>query len=146
VDRQQEPALDFQVGQQVYVHAENISTTQPSKKLSEKYLGPFKIIAHPGTHSFTLWLPKHLCAMNRTQPPPPPVKINDVIEYEIAEILNSKIDNRQKCKLLYFVRWAGYEGTDEESSWLLANELDHAQEIVMDFHSHYHNKPGPLPL
>jgi len=162
-DRRREPAPDFRVGQQVYVRAENISTTRPSKKLSEKYLGPFKIIAHPGTHSFTLRLPEHLRAIhpvfhvsqlepslpntipNRTQPPPPPVEINDDIEYEIAEILDSKIDNRRKCKLLYFVRWAGYEGTDEENSWLPANELDHAQEIVLDFHTRYPNKPGPLP-
>jgi hypothetical protein len=163
-DRCREPAPDFQVGQQVFVKAKNIRTTQPSKKLSEKYLGPFDIIAHPGTHSFTLRLPKHLRAIhpvfhvsqlepsvpntvpNRTQPPPPPVEINDDIEYEIAKILNSKIDNRRKCKLLYFVRWAGYEGTDEENSWLPANELDHAHEVITDFHSHYPNKPGPLPL
>ena len=164
VDRRREPAPDFRVGQQVYVRTANISTTRPSKKLSEKYLGPFEIIARPGTHSFTLRLPEHLRAIhpvfhvsqlepsvpntipNCTQPPPPPVEINDDIEYEIAEILDSKIDNRRKCKLLYFVRWAGYEGTDEENSWLPANELDHAQEVVMDFHSRYPNKPGPLPL
>jgi hypothetical protein len=64
VDCQQEPTPDFHVGQQVYVHTENISTTRPSKKLSEKYLGPFKIIACPGTHLFTLWFPKHLRAIH----------------------------------------------------------------------------------
>jgi hypothetical protein len=163
-DRHWEPAPDFQVGQQVFIKAENIRTTRPSKKLSEKYLGPFDIIAHPGTHSFTLQLPEHLCAIhpvfhvsqlepsvpntipNHTQPPPPPVKINDDIEYKIAKILDSKIDNWRKCKLLYYVWWAGYEGTDEENSWLLANELDHVQEVISDFHTRYPNKPGPLPL
>ena len=49
-----EPTPDFQVGQQVYVSAEHICTTRPSKKLSEKYLGPFDIIARPATHSFML--------------------------------------------------------------------------------------------
>jgi len=44
-DYQQSPAPDFQVGQQVYVSAEHIHTTQPSKKLSKKYLGPFNVIA-----------------------------------------------------------------------------------------------------
>ena len=63
-DRRREPAPDFQVGQQVYVSAEHIRTTRPSKKLSEKYLGPFDIIARPGTHSFTLQLPEHLCAIH----------------------------------------------------------------------------------
>ena len=83
---------------------------------------------------------------NRVQPAPPPIEINDELEYEIAEILDSKIDNRRKCKHLYFVPWTGYEGTDEENSWLPATELDHAQEIVSDFHARYPRKPGPLPL
>ena len=82
---------------------------------------------------------------NRVQPAPP-VEIDDELKYEIAEILDSKIDNRRKCKLLYFVRWTGYEGTDKDNSWLPAMELDHAQEIVSDFHARYPCKPGPLPL
>ena len=81
----------------------------------------------------------------REQPPPPPVEVDGEPEFEIAEILDSKIDNRRRtCKLLYLVKWAGYEGTDEESSWLLATELGHAAEIVTDFHNAYPDKPGPL--
>ena len=163
-DRRRLPAPDFSIGQQVFVNAEHIRTTRPAKKLSEKFLGPFDIIARPGTHSWTLRLPDHLRTIhpvfhvsqlepsvantipNRTQSPPPPVEVDDDLEYEIAEILDSKIDNRRHCKLLYFVRWSGYEGTDEENSWLPATELDHAQEIVTDFHDRYPDKPGPLPL
>ena len=83
---------------------------------------------------------------NRIQPPPPPVEIDGEPEFEISEILDSKIDNRRRlCKLLYLVRWAGYEGTDEETSWILASELGHALEIVADFNAAYPDKPGPLP-
>jgi hypothetical protein len=161
-DCRRTPAPDFKVGEQAFVKAENIRTTRLSKKLSEKSLGLFDIIARPGTHSVTLWLLDHLHAIhpvfhisqlepatpntipNRTQPPPPPIEIDSKIEYEIAAILDSKIDNRQKCRLLYFVRWAGYEGTDEEHSWLPATELEHAQELLSDFHAQYPWKPGPL--
>ena len=83
---------------------------------------------------------------NQMQPAPPPIEINDELEYEIAEILDSKIDNHRKCKLLYFVCWTGYEGTDKENSWFPATELDHTQELVSDFHAHYLCKPSPLPL
>ena len=63
----------------------------------------------------------------------------------ISEILDSKIDRRHhSCQLLYLVRWAGYKGTDEETSWILAMELRHAQELVSDFHQTYPDKPGPL--
>jgi len=141
VDHHHSPTSDFKIGEQVFVRAEYINATQPSEKLSEKYLSPFDIITRPGTHSVTIHLPDHLCAihlvfhvsqlelatpnqiLNCTQPPPPPVEINNELKYEILEILNSKIDNQRRCKLLYFVCWAGYEGTDEETSWLPAPNL-----------------------
>jgi Chromo (CHRromatin Organisation MOdifier) domain len=81
---------------------------------------------------------------NRIQPFPPPVIIDEEPEYKISEILDSKLDKRWECKLLYLVRWSGYEGTDEEASWIPANELGHASEIVSEFHLHYPSKPGPL--
>ena len=81
---------------------------------------------------------------NRVQPPPPPIEIEGEPEYEIAEILDSKIDRRRRnCKLLYLVHWLGYEGTNEETSWLLAMELGHASDLISNFHSRYPAKPGP---
>ena len=63
-DRRREPAPNYHIGQQVYVSAEHIRTTRPTKKLSETFLGPYEIIAQPGTHSFTLQLPNHLCVIH----------------------------------------------------------------------------------
>ena len=162
-DRKRLPPPNFKVGDRVCVKAQFFRTTCPSKKLAEKYLGPFEIIAQVGTLSWTLRLPDSMCAVHpvfhvsmlephventiphRIQPPPPPVVIDGEPEFEIAEILDSKIDNRRHtCKLLYLVRWSGYEGTDEETSWILATELGHAVDIVTDFHTQYPSKPGPL--
>src|SRR6266481_2209110 len=82
---------------------------------------------------------------DRIQPPPPPILVNDEPNFEISEILDSKIDNcRHACKLLYLVRWTGYEGTDEETLWILTSKLGHASELVTDFHASYPAKPGPL--
>src|ERR1700730_6906257 len=161
-DAKRTPAPDFKVRDKVFVKAEHFRTTRPSKKLSEKNLGPFEIIAQVGRTSFTLRLPDQLRAVhpvfpvsqlepetpntipNRVQPPPPPIEVDDDFEYEISEILDSKIDKRQKCKLLYLVRWTGYEGTDQETDWLSATQLEHAAELVQDFHKSYPDKPGPL--
>ena len=82
---------------------------------------------------------------DRVQPPPPPIFVDGEPEYEIAEVLDSKTDNwHSKCKLLYLVRWTGYAGTDEETSWILASELENVPELVLDFHRSYPAKPGPL--
>jgi len=162
-DSRRLPAPDFEIGSQVFVKAQYFRTTRPSKKLSDKFLGPYEVLARPGSHSVTLRLPDSLRAVhpvfhvsmlepahpnpipNRFQPPPPPITVDDEPEFEIATILDSKVDNRRRaCKLLYLVRWTGYEGTDEETSWILASELGHATELVTDFHSAYPAKPGPL--
>ena len=111
-DARRSPAPDFKVGDQVYVKEKYFWSTQPSKKLSEKKLGPYAIIAQVGSLSFTLCLLDSMCAVhpvyhvsqlklaftnnmsNWTQPPPPPVKVDGEPEFEISEILNSKIDHR----------------------------------------------------
>src|ERR1700731_3579733 len=83
---------------------------------------------------------------NHVIPPPPPVEIDREFEHEVSKVLDSKIDKCHTCKLLYPVQWSGYEGTDEEMSWLPATELEHASKAVSDFHHAYLNKPGPLNL
>ena len=65
-------------------------------------------------------------------------------EYEISKIVDSKIDRWRACKLLYKVIWLGYEDTDNNSEWLPATELEHAKELLNDFHLKYLSKPGPL--
>ena len=161
-DARRAPAPNFAVGQQAFVKAKFFRTTRPSKKLSDKYLGPFDIIAKAGSHSFTLRLPDtfrgvhpvyHVSMLeptipneipNRVQSPPPPVDVQGDLEYEIAEVADSKIDRRRSGKLLYLVRWLGYENTDDEFSWLPATELEHAKDLISDFHAAYPDKPGPL--
>ena len=103
-------ASDFKVGDKVFVKAQFFQTTRPSKKLSEKYLGPYEIIAQPGTLLFTLCLSESMHSVHpvfhvsmlkptisntfseRIQPAPTPVIIDGESEYEISWIVDSKID------------------------------------------------------
>ena len=79
-----------------------------------------------------------------SEPLPVPVLIDGEPEYEISKIVNSKIDHQRACKLLYKVIWLGYEDTDNDSEWLPATELEHAKELVDNFHLKYPSKLGPL--
>ena len=115
------PAPDFKVGDKVFVKAQFFQTTQPSKKLFEKYLRPYEIITQPSTLLFTLRLPESMCSVHpvfhvsmlkpatsntfskRIQPAPAPVIIDGKPEYEISWIVDSKINCWQACKLLYKV-------------------------------------------
>ena len=81
----------------------------------------------------------------RVQSPLLPIMVNNEPEFEISEILDTKINNHHRaCKLLYLVHWTGYEGTDKETSWILASKLGHASKLITDFHAAYPAKPGPL--
>ena len=79
---------------------------------------------------------------NRTETPPPPVIVNRETEFKISEILDSKIDKHHACRLQYLVKWSGYEGTNEETSWIPTSKLKHATESVADFHLTNLDKPG----
>ena len=112
-DKKRSPAPDFKARDQVFLKAKYLHSTRHYKKLSNKYLGPFTIIAKPGTHSFTLRLPDSMSSthpvfhisqlevcvlnniLNHVQPPPPPIEVDGELEYEIEEILDSKIDQRR---------------------------------------------------
>ena len=77
---------------------------------------------------------------------PAPVIIDRKSEYEISQIMDSKIDCRQACKLLYKVIWLGYEDTRDKYKWIPISELTHAADLVSDFYIVYSTKSGPLPL
>ena len=62
-DASRTPAPEFLIGSQAYAKAQFFHTTHPSKKLADKFLGPYEVIAQPGTHSVTLRLLDSLCAI-----------------------------------------------------------------------------------
>lgn len=81
---------------------------------------------------------------NQNVKPPPLIEVDGEEHYIISEILDSKIDHRRKkCPLLYYIRWKGYEGTDDELAWVLADDVA-ADKSITNFHAKYHHKPGLL--
>ena len=67
--------------------------------------------------------------------PPPPVKVSDGSEYEVAAILDYKIVYN---KLYYLVDWLGY--TPNNRTWEPIENLDNASAMVAAFHNQYPHK------
>ena len=61
---QHSSSSNFKVGNKVCVKAQFFQTTRPSKKLSEKYLRPYEIIAQPNTLLFTFCLLESICSVH----------------------------------------------------------------------------------
>ena len=162
-DRHRIPPPPFNPGEEVFVLSKHIKTTRPSRKLAEPYLGPFKIIDRIGRNSVRVALPDDLRRIHpvfhvsqlepatpnrfedRAPPPLEPIEIDGETEFELREISDSKYDYRywKTCELFYLVRWSGYEGTDQEYSWISASNLTHADETLEEYHERYPDKPGP---
>ncbi|MBW0590108.1 hypothetical protein O181_129823, partial [Austropuccinia psidii MF-1] len=118
----------FNPGDMVWLSSKNIKSTRPTKKLSERWLGSFPILKKTST------IP------NRHQEPPPPIIIEEEEEWEVSQILDSKL---KRGKSGYLVEWKGFSQDSEISTWEPAENLKNFPEMVKDFHSLYPDKPGP---
>ncbi len=63
-DKHRTEAPELKIGDQAYVKVKFLRTRQPSKKLSEKNLGPYNVIGKPGTHSIPLCLLCQFCSIH----------------------------------------------------------------------------------
>ena len=72
----------------------------------------------------------------RIFPPPPPVGIDQEIEYEIEEILNSRIRHGH---LEYYIYWKDYN--INKRTWECLSNVTIAPKKIQEFHQRYPNKP-----
>ena len=72
---------------------------------------------------------KPACIPQQSAPEPPPVEIEGEFEYEVEQILDSRL---YQGNLQYLVKWLGY--TDEHNTWEPLSNLTNADEAVKEFH------------
>ena len=143
------------IGDKVWLLRRNLKTNRPCDKLDFRRLGPFSVVKQINDVAFRLELPPsmkihpvfHVSLLEpykassipgRSQAPPPPVEVEGTEEFEVSEILDSRIIRR---KLEYLVHWQGYDIS--ERTWEPAANLRHAPEMIQDFHRQYPQKPSP---
>ena len=130
----------------------------------KKYLRLYKIITQPDILLFTLCLPESICSIHpvfhvsmlkpvisnsfpkRKQSALTLVIINRKSEYKISWIVDSKIDYRQACKLLYKVIWLEYKDIEDEFEQIPTSKLTHVSHLMSNFHIAYPAKSSSLPL
>ncbi|MBW0555408.1 hypothetical protein O181_095123 [Austropuccinia psidii MF-1] len=157
-DRNRAITPDFQPGDKVWLASNNIKTTRPTKKISERWLGPFEVLKNIGSHAYHLKLPQqwksvhpvfHVSLLepvkqsnipNQYQLPPPLVIVEEQEEWEVAQVLDSKL---KRGTLWYLVEWKGFNEDPERTTWEPASSLTNSPDLVKDFHILYLDKPGP---
>ena len=108
VDQHHGNVLEYKVGQNVCIEAEDLDLKRASKKLAEKRISPYPIVEiispnavkvklpgsikiHPVINVSRLRPQKEPTIPGQTESKPPPVEIDGKLEYEVEEILNSRI-------------------------------------------------------
>jgi len=134
----------FVPGDKVWLDARNLKVRAPSRKLSPRRYGPYKVKEQVSPVTYRLDLPTSLRihnvfhvdlltpyhetkehGANYTQPPPE--LIDGEEEYEVEEITNERTYRRKKQ---YLIKWIGYPTS--ENSWVDEKDL-HSPELLEDY-------------
>ena len=152
-------APPFEPGKKVWLLRCHIKTKRPSDKLDDKRLGPFEIKEvvgrnarhlilsetvriHPVFHVSLLEPYNDRDSEQLTQVQLQPIEVDGEDEWEVEEILDSRLRTMGRCKretLQYLIKWVGFLRI--EATWQSADNIANATEAVGDFHTQYSHKP-----
>jgi len=157
-DRKREKGEEYKVGDLVLLSTKDLKWQMKgrrSEKLTEHFVGPYKIKGIISSNVVELELPKSIriypvVNVSRVQLYKPqvegqkkiplkPVIIEGEEEFEVEKILNKRIVwGKEK----FFVRWKGY--TVEGDTWESRENLENAKELVKEFEREYREEVEEL--
>lgn len=156
-NRKVKDAPSYKVGDKVWLDAKHLKTDRPTKKLDDKWFGPFPIEKVVSRSAFRLKLPKTMKVhpvfnvsklrpyipdpvMHRHPKPPPPPTITEdgSKEFEVESIEDSRF---RRNRLEYLVKWKGYPPS--ENLWLPIQDI-HAPRLVDKFHRDHPEAPRQI--
>jgi len=150
-DRKQGKGEEYRVGDLVLLSTKDLKWQMKgrrSEKLTERFVGPYKIKGIVSSNAIELELPKSIKihpvvnisrvrlykpqVKGQKKTPPKPVIIEGEKEFEVEKILNKRVVwGKEK----FLVRWKGY--TAEEDTWENRENLGNAKELVEEFERKY---------
>jgi len=140
--------MSFKVGEKVWLDLRNIKTTRPTKKLDDKWFGPFPITEVISNNAYKLKLTPpfskvhpvfNITMLRRFQPDqikerPRPTEPTPVIDEEGEEVYEVEciLDKRERRgRSEYLVSWKGFG--PEHNSWEPERNLKGSQRLISRF-------------
>jgi len=150
-NRRRREEEEYRVGDIVLLNTKDLKWQMKgrrSEKLTERFVGPYKVKGIVSSNAIELELPKSIrihpvVNMSRVQlykpqvegqkkTPPKLVIIEGEKEFEVEKIINKRtVRGKEK----FLVRWKGY--TAEEDTWESRENLENAKELVEEYKKIY---------
>ena len=157
-NRRRKEEEEYRVGDLVLLSTKDLKWQMKgrrSEKLTEHFVGPYKVKGIISSNTIELELPKSIrihsvVNISRVQfykpqveeqkkTPPKPVIIEGEKEFEVEKIINKRtVRGKEK----FLVRWKGY--TAEEDTWENRENLENAKELVEEFERIYREEVKEL--
>ena len=149
-------ALHLTVGDLVLLSTKHLRLkTAGTRKLLPKWVGPFRVLRAISPVAFRLDLPPSMNAIHpvfhvsllrpyrhdgHVQPPPPPIEVEDAVEYEVEAILDKRFRQyRRRKQAEYLIKWRGYG--HEHNSWEPVGHLENCAELLQEFELRLRQQP-----
>jgi hypothetical protein len=128
--------MEYKVGELVLLNAKNLTLKHPSKKLSEQFMGPFKVLKKLGTQAYELALPNtylihptfHVSLLepyygvSTSEQLLPDLNYYKADKYEIEAIIgHTKVQGQN----LFLVKWKGW--TDKYNEYVAKEDMEGAK-------------------
>jgi hypothetical protein len=136
----------FQKGDLVLLSTKHIQITrQPSKKLSSKFIGPFRVQDAVGTQAYRLILPPdyrihnvfHISLLERWKPrkgeeDPNTLSPNITPEgEEVWEVEKIVAKRKRKGQQQYLLRWKGYD--ESWDTWTPESDFENMEDLLKEY-------------
>ncbi len=151
-DARRAPTSLYQPGDRVWLSTHDLWLRLPCRKLSTRYIGPFKITRqityhlqlppryriHPTFHVSLLkpWFSPPPDQHEPDEHPPPEIQDEPSV-YQVRNILDSRW---WESRLEYFMDWEGYG--PKEQSWVARDDILDPM-LLKDFHRTHPDRPAP---
>jgi hypothetical protein len=138
--------VSFAVGDYVLLSSKNLSPKTGLRKLYPRWLGPFKVSHVINDVAYRLELPatlkihpiSHVSLLKPyshdgpVKPPPCPILVDNSVEYEVEDILQTReVKSGKRTKQEFLVKWKGYGF--EHCTWEPLANLDNCPDILAMF-------------